>query len=151
MHKIRHLPKLGTQASFEANIFCDKRFGSVAEWQRQIDDLSFSVHIVSSRNLASSKGHLPATWQDREVGCEFGPIDRENVINTCDDVDLGGPWLHAFALYWNLLPGFVGAWVCATAYAKAVNGIVFDPQESFVLWPDAAVRHAQSVRFRRSR
>ena len=86
-----------------------------------------------------------ATWQDREVGCEFGPIDREDVINTYDDVDLGGPWLHAFALYWNTLPGFVGAWVCAAAYAKAVNGIVFDPQESLVLCRDAAVRHAQSA------
>ncbi|WP_336488497.1 hypothetical protein [Methylobacterium nigriterrae] len=131
--------------SFEAYIFCDKVIHSVSEWQRHINDLGFPVRIESSRELMSSKGHLPAVWSDREVGFEFGPIDRDDVIETYDDVDLGGPWTHAFALYWNTLPGFIGAWVCAAAYAKAVNGIVFDPQESLVLHPIAAARHAQAA------
>jgi hypothetical protein len=131
--------------SYEAYIFCDRVIRSITDWQRHIDDLGFEVRIDSDRDLLTSKGHLPAIWHDREVGFEFGPIDCEDVFRTYDDLDLGGPWRHSFALYWNTLPGFVGAWVCAAAYGKAVGGVVFDPQESVLLSPDAAVRHAQSA------
>ena len=61
------------------------------------------------------------------------------------DIDFGGPWRHLFVFRWSTLPGSAGACCAAAAYAAAVGGVMFDPQEGPVMTPDQALDLARET------
>src|SRR5215210_4243737 len=126
--------------SVEAYVLSNRRLSSQAEWQRAIDAAGFSVQLISETPLLERRGQLPARWRDREAGFECGQGPAAELMQDYPEVDFGGRWEHLFAFRWSTLPGCAAAYCAGAAYAAAVDGVIFDPQEGTVIMPDEALR-----------
>jgi hypothetical protein len=131
--------------SMEAYVLSTRRLSSQAEWQRAIDAAVFSVQLMSERPLLERRGHLPARWQGREAGFECGHGNAAELMQDYPEVDFGARWAHLLAFRWSTLPGSAAAYCAAAAYAAAVNGVMFDPQEGPVMTPDQALDLARET------
>jgi hypothetical protein len=131
--------------SMEAYVLSNWRLSSQAEWQRAIDAAGFSVQLMSETPLLERRGHLPALWQGREAGFECGHGDADELTQDYPEVDFRGPWEHLFAFRWSTLPGCAAAYCAAAAYAAAVDGVMFDPQDDLVMGPEHALQLARET------
>lgn len=131
--------------SLEAYVLSNKTLQTYVEWQRHIDALAFDLTLIGESEPPARRGHLPAVWNGREAGFECGPGDLDDIVTTYDDVEFGGPWTYAYAFCWSTLSGCLGAWMAATAYARATGGVVFDPQEGVIQTVEDAVRETRDT------
>ncbi len=131
--------------SVDFYVLCTRRLASLEEWQTSIHELGFDLTITSQCNVASMEGFLPATLRGVEAGFECCPLSAEELTETYDDIDFGGSWPFAYAMYTTSFGGCVGALIAAAAIAKLTDGLAFDPQESLVMKPDDAVNYARST------
>lgn len=126
--------------SMEIHVLSDKRLASISEWQAAIDAEGFDLKLDSEVELALASGFLPATLRGKQSGFESYHDDFDELKETYSDVPYfqsSPAWKHVLSFRWgSLAHEGVSVFMAATAYAKATEGVVFDPQEGRVLTLD---------------
>jgi hypothetical protein len=133
--------------SMEIHVFSDRRLASIAEWQQAIDAEGFGLRLSTDGSLEGLRGFLPAQWGGRQAGFECFH-DRAAELQDCysADVDFGRVWSEALSFAWGAnVASCLGAYMAATAYARATDGIVFDPQDSRIFTPPEAAEAAREI------
>ena len=124
----------------------NRRLASIAEWQEAITREGFDLRLYESRPFVS--------WMDiwRHIAVA-GPLgfacehrDAVELIDNHRNIDFGRRWMKALAFR----PGadfdaLWGALAAAAAYARATDGVVFDPIAREVLPAAKAVESARQV------
>jgi len=117
--------------SMELRLFSDRRLDSISEWQRAIDAEDFPLHLSDETTLDKVNGFLPSYLHDRLTGFECNHWNANEVMAENPDIDFGHDWKYVLAFRWlgSKQDEAVAAWMAATAYARATDGVVFDDQE----------------------
>jgi hypothetical protein len=114
---------------------------SVAEWQKAIDIEGFALRLSSNRPFDELSGHLPVQLDGEDVWFECDHFDAAELMAHWSEVDFGHAW--KFVLAFRIGASFkalLGAWIAATAYARATGGTVFDETDANFYPPDEALR-----------
>jgi len=127
-------------------VLTDSQLSSTAEWQKAIYAEGFPLRLSNpepNRNLAV---HL----RDEETSIEYGVYDFGELKDTCKAVNFGHGWKYVIAFTWSSdFAEEIAAWMAATAYARATNGVIFDEQEGKILSPEEALKIAHDTEQRR--
>ena len=133
--------------SMEICVLSDRRLASIAAWQAAIDAHGFSLRLSPEASFEALGGHLPSQRGDDRIGgfeCYHDPV-RE-IFEGSPRVDFGRPWTYALSFRWGgNLAACASAWMAAAAYAEAVDGVVFDPQEGEIVAPARALEIAREI------
>jgi hypothetical protein len=116
--------------SMEIWVLSDKQLKSIAEWQAAIDVEAYPLQLSADATFAKLRGFLPMQLRGERAGCECFHDPADELISTYSNVDFGHAWQYALGFRWGAsLVAMQSAWMAATAYAAATNGIVVDDQE----------------------
>jgi hypothetical protein len=132
--------------SVELSVLSDRRLSSTAEWQQAIDTEGFPLRLDPACTLADTSGFFPARFGDKLTGFECYHDDAGEMIDSYTDIDFGHRWAHALGLriggdYDELRAAFMAA----TAYARATEGVVWDGESGEVMSPDRAAEVARDI------
>ena len=117
--------------SMEIWVFSDRQLGSIAEWQVAIDAEGYPLQLSTDAIFARLRGFLPMRLREQPSGCECYHDPANELIERWSDVDFGHAWKYALGFRWGgNFSEMQSAWMAATAFAAATNGIVIDDQES---------------------
>jgi hypothetical protein len=121
-------------------VLSDSELRSIADWQNAIRAEEFPLHLSTDVQFEAVHGFLPVHLADKRTGFECYHDDSLALMSVYDSIDFGRGWTKALGFRFSgdfneLLAG----WMAATAYARATDGVVFDPQESKVLTPQQAL------------
>jgi hypothetical protein len=133
------------EMSLDFYVLCKRPLSSLEEWQSAINELGFDLEITSECKVDSMAGFLPVTLHGDQTGFECSEFSIEDLTETYDEIDFGGPWPFAYAMYTGSMGGCVSALIAAAAIAKLTDGLAFDPQEGLTMKPDEAVDYARST------
>lgn len=126
--------------SMEIYVLSDRRLPSIDHWQRAIDAEGFDLRLSAERSFEALRGHLPALWGEKRAGFECDHWDAGDVIDAYPSIDFGHRWRRALALRWGAdLNACQGAYMAATAYARATDGLVLDCEGGKVLTAQQAL------------
>jgi hypothetical protein len=133
--------------SMEIHVLSERRLASMEEWQQAIDAEGFPLRLCDKAPFDALSGHLPVERADqRDGGFECYHDHIADILDCYDDVDFGGPWSFILSFRWGGdFAACASAWMAAAAYAKAVGGIVFDPQEDDLFSPQKALAMARDI------
>jgi hypothetical protein len=132
--------------SMEVYALSDRRLSSVAEWQQAINREGFDLRLYDSGPFAALKGYLPAHRGGRHAGFECDHWNAADLIDGYRNIDFRRRWTQALAFRVGAdFDALWGALAAAAAYARATDGIVFDPVAGEVLPPAKAVESARQV------
>ena len=130
----------------EIYILSDRQLISVEAWQQAIDAEGFGLRLLAERPIDSLRGHLPALWKERPAGFECSHWNADEFIAECPEIDFGHRWSHVLALRWGAdLNACQGANMAACAYARATDGVVFEPQAGVVMSPTEAAAQVREM------
>ena len=116
--------------SMEIWVLSDGKLNSVAEWQAAIDAEGYPLQLSADRAVEELRGFLPMQLRGELSGCECYHDLADELIKANPNVDLGHAWKYALGFRWGgNLKEMQAAWMAATAYAAATNGVVIDDQE----------------------
>jgi hypothetical protein len=127
--------------AMEIFVFSDSQIGSMVEWQEAVEAEGFALRLSTDRPFNDLNGHLPAQLNGEDVWFECDHFDLAELIAHYSDVDFGHPW--EFVLAFRIGASFkalLGAWIAATAYAKATGGTVFDETDAKLYPLDEALK-----------
>lgn len=117
--------------SMEIWVLSDKQLNSIAEWQSAIDAEGYPLQLSADAIFANLRGFLPMRLRKQPSGCECYHDPADQLMEGWSDVDFGRAWKYALGFRWGASLGAMqAAWMAATAYAAATNGIMIDDQES---------------------
>jgi hypothetical protein len=130
----------------EVYALSDRRLLSVAEWQQSITREGFDLWLCDTRPFADLKGHLPAHRGGRYAGFACDHWNAGELADRHRTIDFGRRWKEALAFRVGAdFDALWGAFAAAAAYARATDGVVFDPIAGEVLPPAKAVESARRV------
>lgn len=114
--------------SMELRLFSDRRLSTIGEWQNAIAAEAFSLQLSAKTSLDAVNGFLPSRLRGKLTGFECSHWDASKVMAEYHGVDFGHDWNYALALRWlgSKRDEMLAAWMAATAYARATEGVVFD-------------------------
>jgi hypothetical protein len=132
--------------SMEIHVLSDRQLNSITDWQQAIDAEGLTLQLSTARSFQSLKGFLPAQSGETRTGFECYHDDAAELLVDHKSVDFGHAWKFALSFRWggNLME-CLAAYVAAAAYAKAADGIVFDPEEGQILAPQEAAEYARQM------
>ena len=126
--------------AMEIYVISDNELTSISTWQQAIDLEVFDLRLSTETPFDSLEGFLPVLSGGQMTGFECDHWAIDDVIGTYPDMDFGRAWRCVLAFRWiGDLDEMHAAWMAAAAYAQAVDGIVFDPQEGKIFTPRQAV------------
>jgi hypothetical protein len=132
--------------STEIYALSDRRLASVDEWQQAIVREGFDLRLYDSRPFAALGGRLPAHRGGRHAGFECNHSSAAELIDGYRNIHFGRPWTQALAFRVGAdLDALWGALGAAAAYARATDGVVFDPVAGEVLPTASAIESARQV------
>src|ERR1700728_3531217 len=106
-------------------VLCDEQLNSIAEWQKAIDTERFPMRLSDSDPERNLVAHL----RDEETSIEYGVYDFGELKDAHRNVNFGRSWVYAITFTWSSdFAEEIAAWMAATAYARATNGVIFDEQ-----------------------
>jgi hypothetical protein len=115
-------------------VFSDRRLESLREWQRTIESEQLGVVLPASGVIEKLHGFLPVHWSGVATGFECDQRNAREVIDLFRAVHFDRKWAYCLAFNWRGdFDECLAGYAAAAAYAKAVAGIVFDPQDSLVM------------------
>lgn len=104
------------------------------------------MRLGADKSLETLGGHLPAWWKGQPAGFECDHWDAYELMTEFREVDFGRQWAHALAFRWGAdLKACLGAYIAATAYAVASDGIVFDCEEGRIKTPEQARETSRKI------
>jgi hypothetical protein len=111
-------------------VLSDKQLNSVAEWQAAIDTEGYPLQLSEDVTFGALRGFFPMQLRGDRSGCECFHDPADELMKTNSHVDFGRAWKYALGFRWGgNLKEMQSAWMAATAYAAATNGVVVDDQE----------------------
>ncbi len=125
--------------SLEIHVLSNRQLHSTAEWQTAIEAEGFRLNLSTEGELTEANVFFPAVLNDTKSGFElYHDEARELTTNyAAYGVKIEGNWRHALSFRWGSLDHEgISAFMAATAYARATDGVVFDPQDGRVMSPD---------------
>jgi len=134
--------------SIEIFVMSDRRLGSMAEWQKAIEQEGFDLRLDASRPFEALRGHLPAWRGSQPAGFECDHWDPADILDNDDlaDIDFGRRWAQTLAFrFGGDFLALWGAFAAATAYARATGGVVFDRESGEVLTPDKSAEVVRDI------
>jgi len=132
--------------SIEVSVFSDRSLSSTEEWQRALDAEGFPLRLDASVVLSEAKGFFPAQLGGKLTGFECYHDDPAELIESCPDIDFGRPWKCALGLrFGGDFAELRAAFMAATAYARATDGVVWDGESGEVMSPDRAREVAHEI------
>ena len=127
-------------------VLSNDRLGSIAEWQRSIETEGFPLRLSDD----DPKRNLVAYLRDEETTIEYDVHDFSELRDAYSHVNFGRSWKYAIAFTWSSnFAEEIAAWMAATAYACATNGVIFDEQEGKIFTPEESREIARDVEQRR--
>lgn len=125
--------------SLEIYALSSVRLESIASWQKTIDSEGFDLRLSAETSFETVRGFLPATLAGKVSGFECYHDDLRDLLETYPDLALAGDWIYALGFRWGTsFEEGLAAWMAASAYASATDGVVYDPQENKVFSPQQA-------------
>jgi hypothetical protein len=117
--------------SMELWVFSDRQLSTITEWQAAIDAEGYQLRLDDSTSLERLNGFLPAHLRGELTGFECYHDDAGELISSNSDVTFGHAWTYVLAFRWvgSKVNELRAAWMAATAYAQATEGVIFDDQE----------------------
>ena len=117
--------------SMELIIFSDKQLGSVQEWQAAIDAEGFPLRLSADVIFDRISGFFPMHLRGELTGFECYHEDPDEIIAMNPDLGIDHPWKFALAFRWlgSKWNEFIAAWMAATAYIRATDGIIIDGED----------------------
>jgi hypothetical protein len=132
--------------SDEIYVLSDRQLGSIAEWQTAINRESFDLELSTDREFAALSGFLPARAAGGQAtGFECDHWTLSDLATPDETVDFGHPWKFVLAFRFGRFSELEAAWMAASAYAAATDGIVFDPSEDKLNRPSEAAKIARDL------
>lgn len=119
--------------AMEIFVLSDRELISVAEWQAAIDAEGYVLRLASDIEVDVHSGFLPAHLRGEPTGFECNRFAADEFMSEMRDVDFGHDWKYGLGFRWRGdFNEMRAAWIAASAYAKAADGVVFDDQEGIV-------------------
>lgn len=116
--------------AMELWVLSDKQLSSIAEWQAAINAEGFPLTLSDERPLDKVNGFLPARLRGQPAGFECGHWPAAEFMRDMSTITFDRAWKYVLALRWRAnFNELRAAWIAASAYARATEGIVFDDQE----------------------
>ena len=116
--------------AMELWVLSDRQLNSVSEWQTAIDAEAYPLKLTSDIAFDDLRGFFPAQLHGKPTGFECYHDEVSPLISNNPDVDFGHAWAFALAFRWgSRIEELRAAWMAGTAYAHAVDGMIFDDQE----------------------
>jgi hypothetical protein len=110
-------------------VFSDKQLSSIGDWQAAIDAEGYPLRLSVGTVFEELRSFFPMQLRGELSGCECYH-DPAGELMAHLGVDFGHAWQYALGFRWGSnLNEMQAAWMAATAYAAATNGIVVDDQE----------------------
>jgi hypothetical protein len=132
--------------SIEIFALSNRRVASFNRWQEQIDVASLHLVLPTQGSIDKLHGFLPVRLEGNASGFECAHCDPNEVAKLYPNIDFGRNWTRAIAFNSQGLEEDLAAYQAAAAYAKATEGIVFDPQEGLVMSPQQAFAAAGQLK-----
>src|SRR5882757_1392417 len=134
--------------SIEIFVMSERRLGSIAEWQKAIEQEGFNLRLDASRPLEAIGGHLPAWRGSEPAGYECDHSDPADLLDDDDlaDIDFHRPWSQTLAFRFGR--DFLALWVI-----RGGDGLRAGDRRRGVRWrgrrsPDARQGRRNSTRRR---
>jgi hypothetical protein len=116
--------------AMELFVLSDKQLESMEEWQAAADGEGYPLRLDDARPIGTLKGFLPVQMGNTKTGFECSHWQADKFMREKSDFKFGHQWKYLITFRWGGdLDQVLAAWMAATAYAKATNGIVFDEVE----------------------
>ena len=132
--------------SMEIYVLSPRQLNSIEDWQKAIDAEGFSLQLNTERPFERLQGFLPARWQDSQAGFECDHWRPRSVVEAYRRAGLDRRWKYCLAFRWGAdARACLGAYIAASAYAKATDGVVFDPDAGRILTPLQAKQMAAKI------
>jgi len=134
--------------SIEIFVMSDRRLGSIAEWQKAIEQEGFALRLDASRPFETLSGHLPAWRGSVPAGFECNHWDPAELLDDDNlaDIDFGRRWTQTLAFrFGGDFLALWGAFAAATAYARATGGVVFDGEAGEIFTADTAAEVTRDI------
>lgn len=114
--------------SMEICVLSDMRISSIAEWQNAVEAEKFPLQLPTREPLSTSGGgDFVALLRSKPTRIEYNIVDFDELIATYKTVEFGRRWKYVLAFIWSSdFAEEIAAWMAATAYACATQGVVFD-------------------------
>jgi hypothetical protein len=132
--------------SMEIFTLSDHRLTSLEDWQKSIDIMGVSLVLSTETSVGELRGFLPVRSGGVATGFECDRCQADEVMRLYGAVDFGRNWRCALAFNWRGFDEGLAAYSAAAAYAKAADGVVFDPQDGVVLSPQQAFNVAVKMK-----
>ena len=115
--------------------------------EQAIDAEGFPLQLSTERLLEGLSGFLPVTSGQEVSGFECYHDDPGELIEDYQEIaDFDRPWKHVLSFRFGAdLTACLAAYTAAAAYAKATDGIVFDPQDAVIMTPQRAIDLARGM------
>jgi hypothetical protein len=132
--------------SMEIWVLSDRRLKSTADWQTAIDAERYPLQLSSDVIFGELRGFFPMQLRGERSGCECYHDPADELLKANPKVDFGHAWKYALGFRWGgNLKAMQAAWMAATAYAAATNGIVVDDQELKIRSPEESRREVDDI------
>src|SRR6187402_2633803 len=125
--------------SMELMALSDRRLPSTVDWQQAIATEGLHVTLLTEFPIDKLDGFVPVRSNDIMTGFECYYCDFQEIFADHPEVRFGRSWSNCLIFRWGSdLDECLAAYAAAAAYAKASDGILFDPQEGLLLsWQEA--------------
>jgi hypothetical protein len=116
--------------AMELWVFSDRQLNSVAEWQAGIDAEGYPLRLSIDRMFEKLRGFLPSYLRGELAGFETYHQDAGALIRSNPGIHFDHEWKYALGFRWlsSKANELRAAWMAATAYAQATDGIIIDDQ-----------------------
>lgn len=133
--------------SMEIQVFSDRRLVAIEEWQRAIEAERYPLRLATDLCLATAEGFLPAQLNGKDAGFECFHDNAAEAMKLLGEQKFDRPWQFALGLRWigSSMEELLSAWMAATAYAAAAEGVIFDHEEGRVFMPEEARNTVRNI------
>jgi len=123
----------------ELMVLSDRLLPSIADWQDAIATEGVRVTLLTEFPIGELDGFVPVRSNNIMTGFECYHCDAQEIFEQYPDMRFGRGWRNGFIFRWSgNLDECLAAYAAAAAYAKASDGVLFDPQEGSLLsWQEA--------------
>ena len=116
-----------------------------SEWQRAIDSERLRIVLPADASIDGLRGYLPVHHYDKQTGFECHHYNATEMMAFCQGVNFGHAWTQCLCFIWGSdFDEALAASMASAAYAKATDGIVYDPQDDVIMSPREALDARQT-------